>query len=53
LGAIYIIGLLITLSINNWNEDRKAWKIENQIENSLAMDFNLNLFFETLKRKRC
>tara|TARA_B100000795_G_scaffold166364_1_gene125172 strand:+ start:841 stop:1005 length:165 start_codon:yes stop_codon:yes gene_type:complete len=53
LGTIYIVGLLIALSINNWSEDRKAWKIENQISNSLAMDFNLNLFFETLKRKRC
>lgn len=53
LGTIYIIGLLIALSISNWNEDRKARKIENQTSNSLAEDFNLNLFFETLKRKRC
>ncbi len=53
LGTIYIIGLLIALSINNWNEDMKAWEIENQKGNSLAMDFNLNLFFETLKRKIC
>ena len=26
---------------------------ENQISNSLVMDFNLNLVFETLKRKIC
>ena len=51
--VLVVIGILIALSINNWNEDRKAWKIENQISNSLAEDFNLNLFFETLKRKRC
>ena len=43
--VLVVIGILIALSINNWNEDRKAWKIENQISNSLAEDFNLNLFF--------
>jgi len=50
---MYIIGLLIVLSMNNRNEDRKAWEIENQRSNSLVMDFNLNLVFETLKRKIC
>jgi hypothetical protein len=28
LRTIYIIGLLIAISINNWSEDRKAWKIK-------------------------
>jgi hypothetical protein len=40
---LVVIGILIALSINNWNENRKSRKSENQILNSLAMDFNSNL----------
>ena len=38
-----VIGILIALQINNWNEDRKARKSENQILVSLAEDFDANL----------
>ncbi len=39
---LVVIGILIALSINNWNEDRKDRKSENQILISLAEDFNTN-----------
>jgi hypothetical protein len=41
--VLVVIGILIALSINNWNEGRKARKSENQILISLAEDFNSNL----------
>ncbi len=41
--VLVVIGILIALSINNWNEDRKARKSEKQILISLVEDFNSNL----------
>ena len=41
--VLVVIGILIALSINNWNEDRKARKSEKQILISIAEDFNSNL----------
>jgi len=45
IGEIFlvVIGILIALSINNWNEGIKARKSENQILISIAEDFNSNL----------
>ena len=40
---LVVVGILIALSINNWNEDRKARKSENQMLISLAEDFDSNL----------
>jgi len=39
---LLVVGILIAFSINNWNEDRKVRKSENQILISLAEDFNTN-----------
>ena len=36
---LVVIGILIALQINNWNENRKAYHIENQYLNRLVMDF--------------
>ncbi len=41
--VLVVIGILIALSINNWNEGIKARKSENQILISLTEDFNSNL----------
>jgi len=37
--VVVVVEILIALQINNWNEDRKARKSENQIRNSLAVNF--------------
>ena len=37
--VLVVVGILIALQINNWNEDRTARKSENQILNSLAVNF--------------
>ena len=41
--VLVVVGILIALSINNWNEGIKARKCENQILISLTEDFNSNL----------
>ena len=41
--VLVVVGILIALSINNWNEGIKARKSENQILISLTEDFNSNL----------
>jgi hypothetical protein len=40
---LVVIGILIALSINNWNEERKERKIEKQLLISLSEDFKSNL----------
>jgi hypothetical protein len=41
--ALVVIGILIALSINNWNEGRKERKKETQLLLSLSKDFKSNL----------
>ena len=41
---LVVIGILIALQINNWNEDRKERKTERQLLISLSEDFKSNLF---------
>ena len=40
---LVVIGILIALSINNWNEDRKATKKEIKILKELKNDLNTNI----------
>ena len=37
---LVVIGILIALSINNWNEDRKQEKRKNEITKSLVLELN-------------
>ena len=46
--ALVVIGILIALQINNWNEDRKAKKLEL----SLLTELYDNLFFDIDHNKR-
>ena len=41
--ALVVVGILIALQINNWNEDRRDQQKEQEILNSLAEDFRGNL----------
>ena len=41
--VLVVIGILIALSINNWNEEIKARKSEKQLLMSLSEDFKTNL----------
>ena len=41
--VLVVIGILIALSINNWNETRKNKTIEQQLLNSLLQEFQTNL----------
>ena len=45
LGEIFlvVVGILIALQINNWNENRKANRVEKQYLLSLREEFTLNL----------
>lgn len=43
--VLVVIGILIALSINNWNEERKARINEKQLLLSLSEDFKSNLTF--------
>ncbi|MEJ2585524.1 MAG: DUF6090 family protein [Robiginitalea sp.] len=40
---LVVIGILIALQINNWNEERKAREREQQLLISLSEDFKSNL----------
>ncbi len=40
--ALVVIGILIALSINNWNEDRIELKQEKNILSNLNTEFNEN-----------
>ena len=50
--VLVVIGILIALSINNWNEDRKKRLIEIELLHSVAEDLKLNLeqFSSRIKR---
>ena len=39
---LVVIGILIALQVNNWNENRKLKSYENQLLFQLKSDFNLN-----------
>ncbi len=41
--ALVVIGILIALSINNWNEERKESIRENQILKELNLNLNSNI----------
>ena len=41
--ALVVIGILIALSINNWNEERKERLLENEILSDLLIDLNKDL----------
>ena len=41
--VLVVVGILIALSINNWNEQSKERKVEKQILISLSEDFKANL----------
>ena len=43
--VLVVIGILIALQINNWNEDRKERLIENEILSELLIDLNKDLTF--------
>ena len=51
--ALVVIGILIALQINNWNEDRKDRIKETQILFELKenLDLNINKFKEEIERK--
>ena len=38
--VLVVIGILIALSINNWNENRKTYEKERMYLSSLKQDFN-------------
>ena len=40
---LVVIGILIALQINNWNEERKELRSEKQILLTLSQDFNANI----------
>ncbi len=42
--VLVVIGILIALSINNWNENRKAKEKENNLFANLKIDFDTRLF---------
>jgi type II secretory pathway pseudopilin PulG len=41
--VLVVIGILVALSINNWNESRKEQQQEMVILNELQNEFNRNL----------
>ena len=41
--VLVVIGILIALSINNWNEQRKDRKLENELLVQLQSEFESNL----------
>ena len=54
--VLVVIGILIALQINNWNEERKSTKKEYEIMTNLAEDFknnldNLERFIDTIYPK--
>ncbi|WP_028872508.1 DUF6090 family protein [Psychroserpens burtonensis] len=58
--VLVVIGILIALSINNWNENSKQNKLELEALKNLKEDFNYNLLtlirtdsFNTLNIKSC
>lgn len=40
---LVVVGILIALQINNWNEDRKTRRLENEYLHALEEEFNYNL----------
>ncbi len=42
--VLVVIGILIALSINNWNEKNKIGKLKNEILLNLNVEFKNNLF---------
>jgi len=40
--ALVMIGILLALQVNNWNEERKEWAQEQQVITALHNEFNEN-----------
>ena len=41
--VLVVVGILIALSINNWNEDKKVEKVEQVILNDLKAEIEANI----------
>ena len=39
---LVVVGILIALLVNNWNEERKEWAQEQQVISALHNEFNEN-----------